>query len=88
ATDVSKIVSLLDKEKESYVYGVGDGTYLVERVMQLANKQIKGYISWSRKVAAHATKSFRLPTGTSTWPQEYKYVEAFQHESSKDRRDN
>ncbi|KAF0698092.1 Aste57867_11270 [Aphanomyces stellatus] len=63
ATDVSKIVSLLDKEKESYVYGVGYGTYLVERVMQLANKQIKGYISWSRKVAAHATKSFRLPTG-------------------------
>ncbi|KAF0716522.1 Aste57867_2804 [Aphanomyces stellatus] len=34
ATDLSKLVSLLDKGKESCVYGVSFGTYLVERLMQ------------------------------------------------------
>ncbi|KAF0700067.1 hypothetical protein As57867_009350, partial [Aphanomyces stellatus] len=43
-TDVSKLISLLDKGKESSVYGVSYGSYLVERLMQLANPQIKGYI--------------------------------------------
>ncbi|KAF0717243.1 Aste57867_2415 [Aphanomyces stellatus] len=44
ATDVSKLVSLLDKGKESYIYGSGYGSYIAQRLMQLANPQIKGYV--------------------------------------------
>ncbi|CAK4676706.1 hypothetical protein AeMF1_016856 [Aphanomyces euteiches] len=44
ATDLSKLVTLLNPSSETYIYGVSYGTYLVERLMQLNNPAIKGYI--------------------------------------------
>ncbi|KAF0685077.1 hypothetical protein As57867_022910, partial [Aphanomyces stellatus] len=46
ATDLSKMISILDTSAsgQTYVYGVSYGTYLVERLMQLANPSIKGYV--------------------------------------------
>ncbi|CAK4134015.1 unnamed protein product [Aphanomyces euteiches] len=45
ATDLQLVVeSSLFNSTEVYVYGVSYGTYLVERLMHLAPKQVKGYI--------------------------------------------
>ncbi|KAF0770092.1 hypothetical protein AaE_002627 [Aphanomyces astaci] len=46
ATDLSKIISLLNTTPNAHttVYGVSYGTYLVQRLMQLANPNVKGYV--------------------------------------------
>ncbi|RHZ08907.1 hypothetical protein DYB26_009430 [Aphanomyces astaci] len=46
ATDLSKIISLLNTTPNAHttVYGVSYGTYLVQRLMQLANPSVKGYV--------------------------------------------
>ncbi|KDO18107.1 hypothetical protein SPRG_16522 [Saprolegnia parasitica CBS 223.65] len=43
AMDLSKVIASLGNDN-TFVYGVSYGTYLVERLMQLENPSIKGYI--------------------------------------------
>ncbi|OQS00582.1 serine protease family S33 [Thraustotheca clavata] len=72
AYDVKKIIESSQASKEVYVYALSYGTFLVERLMQLDSREIKGYIVDS--IVSQSSSSFKTMSTFSNWDRDVAIV--------------